>query len=840
MQFNVLGNLTIRSHGESLSPGGIKQRTVLAMFIASVGREVSANTLIEAVYGDEATPGARRTIQTYVSNLRSIVGDAIQRVPGGWLLSVSRDSVDASRFEDLYKSARDFDDKTMGDATTVLQEALGLWRGHPYADVEAHGYLDAEVSRLSELRSAACAARIDADLALGRHDELIGEIDALLAEHPYEERFRAQHMLALYRAGRQKAALRSFASMRELLVEELGVDPTPELQELEQRILQQDKTLSLPPPTTIQKRAVLVASPGDPIELAQRTSSSGDEILRRSAECIESASKAEGADRVDLAGTAFYALFDEPGRAAAAAETIALGVQGDQMRMAVDWGDVEVSDEAASGPPVARAARLVASAHQGQVLVSSHAQQAMTGQSGRRGMRLEALGEYDLPGLDGGTFIYQLLIGNPPREFPGLVTDRLPPPLPGIARRGVPGYELREKIGTGSIGPVYRAYQPSAGREVAVEVIDQVESSDTDFIRRFEADVLRLSLLEHPNILPIVDYWRDTEGSFIVYPFHRGGGLEESMGEINAAEIVGCVASAVAYAHSYGLVHGRLSPSRIVLDEGGHPYLYGFPVAGASVPDPDDSAYQAPEVRAAQPSIAGDIYALGILTYTLLTGTEPDRGAILDCTALTDDVRRVVVKATAPEPSDRYATAQDFLADLQPIEGVRMDVRFTEARNPYKGLAAFLESDAGDFYGRAVVTEELVEVLATHGFLAVIGPSGIGKSSVVRAGLLPALRAGAISGSEDWLITDMLPGPHPFRELERSLERVAVRLPVELRERLSNREPGVFRFLKSALPEDTKILLVVDQFEELFTMPGEETTSRFLGSLDRSCRRPPS
>ena len=130
------------------------------------------------------------------------------------------------------------------------------------------------------------------------------------------------------------------------------------------------------------------------------------------------------------------------------------------------------------------------------------------------------------PGLKAERLYTSSLSVSPPREFPGLVTDRLPPPLPGIGRRGIPGYELHEQLGHGSVGPVYRAYQASVGREVVAEVIGRAESSDIDFIRRFEADVQRLSLLEHPNILPVLDYWRDTEGSFIIYPFHRGGGLD--------------------------------------------------------------------------------------------------------------------------------------------------------------------------------------------------------------------------------------------------------------------------------------------------------------------------
>jgi DNA-binding SARP family transcriptional activator len=273
VQFNVLGLVTVVDGSESLNIGGPKQRTVLAMLIANHGRPVSNEVIAAAVYGEDASPRNRRNVQTYVSTLRSIVGDVIVRQGSGWFLDVEPSQIDALAFEDLCERAR----KNPDAAGRILREALGLWRGHPYHDIESHG------------RLAAHAARIDADLESGRHADLIGEIEGLIAEHPYSERFRAQHMLAPYRAGRQREAMRSFEDMRSLLVEELGVDPTPELQGLEQRILEQDSSLDVSPRRQIQRRAILVADPGDPIELARLPAPERQELLANTAAALNAA-----------------------------------------------------------------------------------------------------------------------------------------------------------------------------------------------------------------------------------------------------------------------------------------------------------------------------------------------------------------------------------------------------------------------------------------------------------------------------------------------------------------------------------------------------------------------
>lgn len=240
VEFHVLGPVTVTSGYESLRIGGPKQRTVLAMLISRAGQSLSADVLASAVYGDDVPERSRRLIQTYVSTLRSVVGDVIAKNSIGWSLVAEPADVDAARCYDLYQSAHGLDPH---DAAVVLHDALSIWRGEPYADVEAHGELDSEIMRLVELRVTVLQARIDADLESGRHAELIGELEALVGEHPYQERFRAQHMLALYRSGRQREALRSLGKMREVLVDELGVDPSPNLQNLERRILEQDDSL---------------------------------------------------------------------------------------------------------------------------------------------------------------------------------------------------------------------------------------------------------------------------------------------------------------------------------------------------------------------------------------------------------------------------------------------------------------------------------------------------------------------------------------------------------------------------------------------------------------------
>jgi DNA-binding SARP family transcriptional activator len=215
---------------------------------------VSADRLIDALWGEQPPASAVKTLQTYVSQLRRELEPharpggwrALQTLDGGYRLQVDRDSVDADRFARLVDTGR----QALGRgepavAASWLREGLGLWRGPAFAELAGVPVAQAEAARLEELRLVAVEGRVDAELGLGRHAELVGELEALVAVHPFRERLRGQLMLALYRCGRQADALHVCQDARRALVEELGIDPGPALQQLQRQILDQDPALDL-------------------------------------------------------------------------------------------------------------------------------------------------------------------------------------------------------------------------------------------------------------------------------------------------------------------------------------------------------------------------------------------------------------------------------------------------------------------------------------------------------------------------------------------------------------------------------------------------------------------
>ena len=228
-----------------MTPARPKQRALLAMLLLHREEVVSGAELIEALWGEEPPGTAQTALHGHVSSLRKLIGaDRITTRPPGYLLRVSADEVDLARFESLVAQARERDDPH--DRSACLREALALWRGEPLAELRCVAFSEREIARLEELRLAAVEDRVDADLALGRHHELVAELEPLVAEHLFRERLRGQLMLALYRCGRQADALHVLRSGRTALVEELGIDPGPALQELELRILRQDPGLGGP------------------------------------------------------------------------------------------------------------------------------------------------------------------------------------------------------------------------------------------------------------------------------------------------------------------------------------------------------------------------------------------------------------------------------------------------------------------------------------------------------------------------------------------------------------------------------------------------------------------
>lgn len=254
MTIGLLGPMEARIGDTLLGVGGAKQRTVLALLALNVGHVVGVDQLLHAVWGEDAGPKATGTLQVYVSNLRRALGDqdgdqvVCWRRPG-YLLALPSASVDVSLFTThLAKATALRAANDLAAASMQLGAALALWRGPAIADLLSEPFAVGVAAGLDNQRLAALEERADLELALGRHSALIPELEELVRQHPLRERFWAQLMTALYRAGRQSDALGAFQTARRTLDEELGLDPGPELRTLEQAILTQSEVLRSPLP----------------------------------------------------------------------------------------------------------------------------------------------------------------------------------------------------------------------------------------------------------------------------------------------------------------------------------------------------------------------------------------------------------------------------------------------------------------------------------------------------------------------------------------------------------------------------------------------------------------
>ena len=454
----------------------------------------------------------------------------------------------------------------------------------------------------------------------------------------------------------------------------------------------------------------------------------------------------------------------------------------------------------------------------------------------------------------------------------------------------IKGYELLELIGAGGFGAVYRAHQQSVGREVAIKVILPEHANTPMFIRRFETEAQLVARLEHPYIVPLYDFWRGADGAYIVMRYVRGGNLTRLIKEDGplslerAGRLLAQISSALAIAHANGIVHRDLKPDNILLDESDNHYLTDFGIAKDIRADADlnltqagtiigSPAYLSPEqITGSDLTPLSDVYSLGILLHYVLTGEHPFRGKTptamlvhqiqdtmpplqMKREGIPDELDEVLQRATAKDPESRYqsviemavafneAVARDESHTLISTGGLHTTISGLDPaqfKNPYKGLKAFEEADAQDFYGRDALTQRLIDRLAPDAdmdsgdhLLVIVGPSGSGKSSVIKAGLLPLLRKGAIPNSDNWFYTEMVPGAHPVEELEAALLRVAVNPPGSLLQQLVENERGLVRALKRILPDDeTELVLFIDQFEEVFTLTEREADRQhFLNSL---------
>jgi hypothetical protein len=427
---------------------------------------------------------------------------------------------------------------------------------------------------------------------------------------------------------------------------------------------------------------------------------------------------------------------------------------------------------------------------------------------------------------------------------------------------------------------------------VAIKVIKPALANNPDFIRRFETEAQVVARLEHMNIVPLYDYWREPDRAFLVMrylPHSLPWRLER--GPLSLSEtvrLVEQVSAALTVAHRHGVVHRDLKPANLLLDDEGNAFLADFGIAkvlgaaaritqeGALIGSP---AYFSPEqVKGEAVTPASDLYSFGVLLYEALTGQHPFPGDLSPSTLVYKQLHEplpsllnvrpdlpaaldnVIQQATAKNPAERFADALALAAafrqaagqvvtpaseapGVSSTTGVQFDAERTwtpadhlvAARNPYKGLRPFDAADADDFFGREVLTERLIARLGEEHpmgrFLAVVGPSGSGKSSVVKAGLIPALRRGALPDSDCWFMAEMLPGSHPLDELEITLLQIAARQPANLAEQLRRDERGLARAARLVLPEDGELLLVIDQFEEVFMLAEDSASARHFLDL---------
>jgi WD40 repeat protein/DNA-binding SARP family transcriptional activator len=632
MDFRVLGPLEVRSERGAVHLGGHKPRAVLAVLLLHANEPVSSARLVEAVWGEDETPELRKSLQVSVSRLRKALDDPeIVATKGkSYEVRVRPGELDAERFERLVDDGRRALASGQAEqASASLRQGLALWRGSPLADLAVESFAETDIARLEEQRLAALETRVDADLAAGRHAALVGELRQLVADNPTRERLAGQLMLALYRCGRQAEALEAYRSARQTLVDDIGVEPGPELRRLHDAILQQDASLEPPSPL-----------PDLPRELDAATA---PPLVGRDSELDWLRERWERAQR----GTGSLVTMTGPhgiGRSRLAAE-----LAGDVHRLG---GTVLYA--AGAGPPDATRAAL---------------------EGAREPTRPTLLVVDDADRAD--------------EEVLGKLADltRVLPTLPVLAlatgeRREA--FALPDADGALDLGPL----DAEAVREIAAPYASDPEGEEVpvEWLLKTSDGVPR-------RVHELASHWARHE----------------------AARRVDEVA-------------GRTAAGRAGL-------------------------------RSMEDELAGGVVEL--------------------------------------------QRADERLAMVEEQE--------TPVVCPFKGLAPFEVADAEYFFGRERLVAELVARLVGTPLLGVVGPSGSGKSSVVRAGLLPALAGGVLPGSEGWTQVLIRPGEHPLDELRRALT-------------------GVRR--------DRKIVLALDQFEEAFTAcRDEDERATFISELARVPRR---
>jgi DNA-binding SARP family transcriptional activator len=698
MRFQVLGPLEVETDDRAVVLGRPKERLLLALLLTRPNQVAPVEALIQGLWGEQPPPTAARTLQSHVKRLRRALepgrvrGAASQvlvtREPG-YLLRVAPGGLDAARFEELTGQAhRALAGGQVDAAASLLREALGLWRGQAFEEFTDSDVVVAEADRLSELRLAALEDRLEADLRLGRHRELVAELERLVKEQPLRERLWAQLMLALYRAGRQADALLAYQRARSVLVEELGIDPGSELRRLQAAVLAQDPGLDLPP----------AAEATAARELPEALQPLGPAFVGRGAELAWLRAAWTGASS-GRGGAVFLVGGQGMGKTRLAAELA---------REVHDRGSQVLYGRCEPATPVP---------------LQPFAQ-ALVGWGAASG---------DLPSVQRspaafGEHLARLLAGRPEAAVL-LVLDDLhlakPPVLEALAAVAAMAPSSRLLV----LG----AYQEEAAPPPLAALVQRLDP---------------------------------------------GGATRQRLGSFDQDEVAQVLAL-------YGSEQSARAAAGTVLEHTG-----GVPLR----------VHQA----------AGDwAQAQAVQKLEHWAGKIASRRSHLreDSARFTDEVADLRGLREYTQQVARLAASQE-LPEQEP------DRRPAAAVCPYKGLARFEPSDAEFFFGRERLVAELVTHLVGAGLVGVVGPSGSGKSSLVRAGLLPALRDGVLPGSDRWRQLILRPGEHPMVELGDPAGQ------------------GAGGWVRRALAGAERLVLVVDQFEEVFTTcPDEAERAAFLAAL---------
>jgi WD40 repeat protein/DNA-binding SARP family transcriptional activator len=725
MRFLVLGPLEVEADDGPVVLGGQKERLLLAQLLTRPNQVVPVEALVRGLWGEHPPPTAAKTLQSHVVRLRRALeparargaaGEVLVTREPGYLLRVAPGALDATRFEELTVAGR----RALGDgsvelAGSLLREALGLWRGRAFEEFLDADFAAAEADRLAELRLVALEDCLEAELRLGRHRELVAELEGLVREQPLRERLWAQLMVALYRSGRQADALLAYQRARSILVEELGIDPGAELRRLQAAVLAQDPGLDLP--------AAAEATPTR--ELPEALQPVGPPFVGRAAELA-------------WLEAAWTRAAHGQGGAVFLAGALGMG----KTRLAAEFARV-VHDR---GGWVLYG-RCTADPHDPLQPFT----QALAGWGAAGG---------DMPGVWQSPVAFSVdmagLLAGRPDAAVLLVLDDLhlakPPALEALVAVAAATASRRLLV----LG----AYRDEAAAPTLAELVQRLDP---------------------------------------------GGATRRRLGPLNQDEVALVLAL-------YGSEQAARATAGAVLERtGGVPLL----------------VHQA----------AGD-WAQAQAAYKL----EHRAGQI----ASSRSHLRVDSASFADEVADlrglhEHTQQVARLAAGQGPPGEELEDGPAAAVCPYKGLARFEPSDAEFFFGRERLVAELVTHLVGAGLVGVVGPSGSGKSSLVRAGLLPALREGVLPGSDRWRQLILRPGDHPMAELAGAAGRrdaagdgndSAMTGNDGKARQAPTPGPAAGQWVWRALAGAERLLLVVDQFEEVFTScPDEGERAAFLAAL---------